>query len=57
VVTLVPVPRAQIPQSGVGYADRVRAIMPDQYEDRCFHGLPDASVAAAVRDRYESALH
>jgi hypothetical protein len=57
VVTLLPAPRAQIPQSGAGYADRVRAMMPDQYEDRCFHGLPDGSIAAAVRDRYESALH
>lgn len=56
VVTLTGAPRASIAQSGAGYADRVRAMMPDQYEDRCFHGLPDASVAAAVRDRYESAL-
>lgn len=57
VVTLTGTPRALIAQSGDGYADRVRAMMPDQYEDRCFHGLPDASVAAAVRDRYQSALN
>jgi hypothetical protein len=56
VVTLNGTPRAQIAQSGAGYADRVRAMMPDQYEDRCFHGLPDASIAAAVRTRYEKAL-
>jgi hypothetical protein len=46
---------AQIAASGAGYADRVRAMMPDQYESRCFQGLPDARIAAAVRARYEAA--
>jgi hypothetical protein len=33
-------------------SDRVRAMMPDQYEDRCFRGLPDPTVAQRVQDRY-----
>jgi hypothetical protein len=45
-------PTVTIAQSGQGYADRVRAMMPDQYEDRCFRGLPDPTVAQRVQDRY-----
>jgi hypothetical protein len=45
-------PTVTIAQSGAGYADRVRAMMPDQYENLCFRGLPDPAVADAVRDRY-----
>jgi hypothetical protein len=55
VVTLTGTPQALIAQSGAGYNERVRAMMPDQYEDRCFHGLPDSSVAGDVRRRYEAA--
>jgi hypothetical protein len=55
VVTLTGTPSALIAQSGAGYNERVRAMMPDQYESRCFRGLPDSSVAADVRRRYESA--
>jgi hypothetical protein len=43
----------QIAQHGQGYQDRVRAMMPDQYEQYCFNGLPDDSVAGDVRRRYE----
>jgi hypothetical protein len=47
-------PSVTIAAPGDGYADRVRAMMPDPYESQCFHGLPDSSVAAAVKSRYES---
>ena len=30
-------------------------MMPDQYEDRCFGGLPDPTVAEKVKLRYELA--
>lgn len=53
VVTLKGTQQATIALSGQGYAERVRAMMPDQYENQCFRGLPDASVAQGVRDRYE----
>lgn len=53
VVQLLPAPYIQIAQHGQGYQDRVRAMMPDQYEQYCFNGLPDDSVAREVRRRYE----
>jgi hypothetical protein len=56
VVTIAGATRVQIAQSGANYAEQVRLMMPDQYEDKCFRGLPDPSIAGAVRDRYEAAL-
>ena len=56
VVTLGPVPAAQIAPPGAGYADAVRAMMPDEYEQFCFRGLPDPNVAAGVKARYVQAL-
>lgn len=56
VVTLGPTPSARIAPPGTGYAEAVRAMMPDQYEARCFHGLPDPDVAADVQRRYVAAL-
>jgi hypothetical protein len=56
VVTLGPTPSARIAPPGAGYADAVQAMMPDEYESRCFSGLPDPSVAAEVRRRYVQAL-
>jgi hypothetical protein len=56
VVTIAGATRVQIAQSGASYVDQVRLMMPDQYEDKCFHGLPDPGIAAEVRDRYEAAL-
>lgn len=47
---------ASIAASGAGYDGRVRAMMPDQYEARCFGGLQNERVAAAVHDRYDAAL-
>lgn len=49
-------PAVQIAAPGADYQDRVRAMMPDQYEDLCFSGLPDPTVADEVKRRYESAL-
>lgn len=56
VVTLGPTPSARIAPPGAGYAEAVRAMMPDEYEWRCFAGLPDPDVAAEVRRRYVQAL-
>ena len=53
VVRLRPAPDIRIAQHGQGYQDRVRAMMPDQYEQFCFNGLPDDSVAGDVKRRYE----
>jgi hypothetical protein len=53
VVTLAgAAPTVTIARSGAGYADRVRAMMPDEYEQFCFGGLRDDAIAAAVRSRF-----
>jgi hypothetical protein len=52
VVTLKPVPNVAIPRHGAGYEQRVRDVMPDEYEPLCFGGLRDPSVAAEVRRRF-----
>jgi hypothetical protein len=49
-------PTIQIAAPGADYQERVRAMMPDQYEELCFGGLPDPAVADAVKRRYESDL-
>jgi hypothetical protein len=56
VVTLGATPSAEIAPPGAGYAAKVRAMMPDEYEWRCFGGLPDPSVASEVQRRYVQAL-
>ncbi len=56
VVSLAGPPTIQIVAPGVDYQERVRAMMPDQYEDLCFGGLPDPAVAEEVKRRYESGL-
>jgi hypothetical protein len=56
VVQMTDPPTIQIVAPGVDYQERVRAMMPDQYEERCFAGLPDPTVADAVKRRYESDL-
>lgn len=52
VVRFGPPPVVTIVRSGPNYAERVRALMPDEYEDQCFGGLPDDAVAARVKARY-----
>lgn len=54
VVHLADPPTVQIAAPGADYQERVRAMMPDQYEELCFGGLPDATVAEEVKRRYES---
>jgi hypothetical protein len=54
VVQLTEPARVQIAAPGAEYQERVRAMMPDEYEALCFGGLPDLSVADAVKRRYES---
>ncbi|HEX5994826.1 MAG TPA: hypothetical protein VFY84_06760 [Jiangellales bacterium] len=56
VVTLSNPPTIQIAPPGVDYQERVRAMMPDQYEELCFGGLRDPTVADEVKRRYESDL-
>lgn len=56
VAHLADPPSVQIAAPGVGYEDRVRAMMPDQYEELCFSGLPDPAVAEEVKRRYEADL-
>jgi hypothetical protein len=56
VVSLAGSPTIQIVSPGADYQERVRAMMPDQYEERCFGGLPDPSVAQEVMRRYEADL-
>jgi hypothetical protein len=56
VVHLTEPATVQIAAPGADYQERVRAMMPDEYEELCFRGLPDPAVAEAVKRRYESAL-
>jgi hypothetical protein len=56
VVHLGAAPTAWIAPPGAGYAEAVRAMMPDRYEPLCFSGLPDPDVAAKVRERYVRTL-
>jgi hypothetical protein len=56
VVQLSDPPILQIVPPGADYEQRVRAMMPDEYEQFCFGGLRDQAVAADVRRRYESDL-
>jgi hypothetical protein len=52
VVQLSNPPVVQIAGHGAGYEDRVRAMMPDEYEPLCFGGLRNDAVAADVRRRF-----
>jgi hypothetical protein len=45
-------PVVQIAGHGAGYEERVRAMMPDEYEPLCFGGLRNDAVAADVRRRF-----
>jgi hypothetical protein len=52
VVQLSNPPVVQIAGHGEGYEQRVRAMMPDEYEPLCFGGLRNDAVAADVRRRF-----
>jgi hypothetical protein len=52
VVRFTDPPVIQIARHGQGYEERVRAMMPDEYEPLCFGGLRNDAVAADVRGRF-----
>lgn len=53
VVTLTEPPAVRIAESGAGYPDRVRAMIPDELEAKAFAGFSDPDRPAALRARYE----
>ncbi len=53
VITLSDPPTVQIPLSGEGYPERVRALIPDKLEARAFGNFIDKGRPSALRARYE----
>jgi hypothetical protein len=53
-VRLSDPPVVRVPPSGLGYPDRVRALLPDEYEEQALKGFRDPSVPAALRARYDA---
>ncbi|WP_212831256.1 hypothetical protein [Catellatospora sp. TT07R-123] len=51
-VDLSDPPVVRIAQAGLGYEDRVRALLPDQYEARAFDGFVNRDLPLRVRQRY-----
>jgi hypothetical protein len=45
-----------IAQSGLGYPERVRELMPDRYEQVALAGFTDHSIAGKLRPRYDAAV-
>lgn len=54
VITLTDPPTVQIAQSGTGYPDRVRAMIPDNLERRALAGFADRSRPSALLARYNA---
>jgi hypothetical protein len=52
VVELTEPPRVRIAEAGLGYPDRVKAMLPDQYEDWAFSGFRDKALPTALQQRY-----
>jgi hypothetical protein len=52
-ITLTDPPTIQIPVSGEGYPERVRALIPDNLEGRAFGTFKDKGRPAALRTQYE----
>jgi hypothetical protein len=52
-VRLADPPSVQVPH-GAGYADQVRTLLPDQYEDQAFAGFRDQAVPDALRPRFDA---
>ena len=50
--TLTDPPRVRIAEAGLGYPDRVKAMLPDQYEPWAFGGFHDPSLPTALQQRY-----
>jgi hypothetical protein len=56
VINLTDPPTVRIAQSGVGYPDRVQAMIPDNLEQRAFAGFSDRSRPSALVVRYNEAV-
>ncbi|MEU7825814.1 hypothetical protein [Catellatospora sp. NPDC049111] len=52
VVELTDPPQVRIAEAGLGYPDRVKAMLPDQYEAWAFGGFHDASLPTALQRQY-----
>ncbi|WP_191843628.1 hypothetical protein [Catellatospora chokoriensis] len=52
VVELTEPPRVRIAEAGLGYPDRVKAMLPDQYEPWAFGGFHDPSLPTVLQQRY-----
>lgn len=52
VVELADPPVVRIAQAGLGYPDRVKAMLPDEYEDWAFGGFHDPRLPTELRQRY-----
>lgn len=55
VVTLKP-PRVQIAEAGAGYPDRVRAMIPAEWQARALAGFSDPAAPANLRKRYDAEI-
>jgi hypothetical protein len=56
VITLSDPPTVQIPLSGEGYPERVRALIPDNLEARAFGSFIDKGRPSALRLQYEDEI-
>lgn len=52
-VDLEVTPHVLIPRSGAGYPDRVRALVPERYQEQAFGTFADPSLIEAARRRFE----
>ena len=52
----VTTPVVHIAQSGLGYPERVRELMPDRFEQQALTGFTDHSVPGRLRPRYEATV-
>jgi len=55
-VDMGPTPTVHIAQSGLGYPERVRELMPDRFEQQALTGFTDHSVPGRLRPRYQAAV-
>jgi hypothetical protein len=55
VVTVRP-PRIQIAEAGAGYPDRVRAMIPPEWQARALAGFSDPATPAELRKRYDAEI-
>ncbi|MCA2183767.1 hypothetical protein [Nonomuraea cavernae] len=44
--------RVRVPQSGAGYPERVRELIPERYHDEAFGGFGDEDAIEAARERF-----